>query len=150
MSKNNKMKLFQGQNVRTHWDEDKEQWFFSVQDIVQILSDSTDVKQYIKKMKSRNSELKNNWSTICTPVEMLAADGKRRKIQAANTEGILRIVQSIPSKKAEPFKQWLAKVGSERIDEIDDPELAFDRAMKSYLAKGYSKEWINENISDRH
>ncbi len=146
MSKDKKIKLFQGKNVRTHWDEESETWLFSVQDVVQILSESSDVKQYIKKMRTRNSELNSNWGTICTPVAMTAADGKKRKIQAANVRGILRIIQSIPSKKAEPFKQWLAKVGSERLDETDDPELAFDRAMKTYLAKGYSKEWINQRL----
>jgi BRO family, N-terminal domain len=146
MSKENKIQLFQEQKVRTHWDDDEEKWFFSVQDIVQILSDSKDVKQYIKRMRSRNPELNANWGTICTPLEMTAADGKLRKIQAADTEGILRIIQSIPSKKAEPFKQWLAKVGAERIEETEDPELAFDRAMETYLAKGYSKEWINQRL----
>lgn len=146
MKEKSKLQLFENQNVRTHWDEENEKWFFSVQDIVQILSESKDVKQYIKKIRSRNTELNNNWGTICTPVEMIAVDGKKRKIQAADTEGILRIIQSIPSKKAEPFKQWLAKVGAERIDETEDPELAFDRAMETYLAKGYSKQWINQRL----
>lgn len=144
--KQNKIQLFQDQKIRTYWDEEKEAWYFSVQDVVQVLSESRDVKQYIKKMKSRNSELGSNWGTICTPVKMVASDGKLRNIQASDTEGIFRIIQSIPSPKAEPFKKWLAKVGAERIDEIDDPELAFDRAMKSYLAKGYSKEWINQRL----
>ena len=139
MSKEDKIQLFQEQSIRTHWDEDQEQWFFSVQDIVQILSESKDVKQYIKRMRSRNSALNSNWGTICTPLKMLAADGKMRKIQTSDTEGILRIIQSIPSGKAEPFKQWLAKVGAERIDEIEDPEKAFERAMETYLKKGYSK-----------
>jgi len=142
----NKIQLFQEQKVRTHWDDEKEKWYFSVQDVVQILSDSRDVKQYIKRMRSRNSELNLNWGTICTPIQMIAADGKRRKIQASDMEGILRIIQSIPSPKAEPFKMWLAKVGSERIDEIDDPELAFERAMETYFKKGYSKEWINQRL----
>ncbi len=142
----NKIQLFQEQKVRTHWDEEQERWYFSVQDVVQILTDSKDAKQYIKRMRSRDSELNSNWGTICTPLQMLAADGKMRKIQASDTEGLFRIIQSIPSKKAEPFKQWLAKVGSERVDEIDDPELAFDRAMKTYLAKGYSKAWINQRL----
>ena len=146
MNKKNKLQLFQEQSVRTHWDEDLEKWFFSVQDIVQILSESKDVKQYIKRMRSRNSELSANWGTICTPLKMKAADGKMRKIQAADMEGILRIIQSIPSPKAEPFKLWLAKVGAERIEETADPELAFDRAMETYLAKGYSKEWINQRL----
>jgi prophage antirepressor-like protein len=110
MSEENKIQLFQNQNVRTHWDEENEKWFFSVQNIVQILSESNDVKQYIKKMRSRNTELSNNWGTICTPLEMIAAD----------TEQLLRLIQSIPSKKAEPFKQWLAKVGAERIEETED------------------------------
>lgn len=131
MKKENSLKIFQEHSVRTHWDDEQEKWYFSVQDVVQILSESTDVKQYIKKMRTRDSELSNNWGTICTPLPMLAADGKIRKIKAADTEGVLRIIQSIPSPKAEPFKRWLAKVGSERIDETEDPELAFDRAMET-------------------
>ncbi len=146
MTKENKIQLFQQQAVRTFWDEQKEKWFFSVQDVIQILSESTDIKQYIKKMRSRDSELNSNWGTICTPVVMLAADGKKRKIQASDTQGLFRIIQSIPSTKAEPFKLWLAKVGAERIDEIEDPELAFDRAMETYIAKGYSKDWINQRL----
>ena len=146
MSKETAIKLFEQKQVRTLWNEDEEKWYFSVQDVVEILSESADVKQYIKKMRSRNPELNSNWGTICTPLKMLAADGKMRKIQTADTEGILRIIQSIPSKKAEPFKQWLAKVGSERIDEIEDPELAFERAMETYLKKGYSKDWINQRL----
>ncbi len=146
MKKDTSIKLFNQKQVRTHWDNEKEKWYFSVQDIVEILSESKDVKQYIKRMRTRNTELNLNWGTICTPVAMRAADGKMRKIQASDTEGILRLVQSIPSKKAEPFKQWLAKVGSQRIDEIDDPELAFERAMETYLKKGYSKDWINQRL----
>ncbi|OIR24728.1 BRO family protein [Bathymodiolus thermophilus thioautotrophic gill symbiont] len=146
MKKENKPQLFQHQNIRTHWSEESEKWYFSVQDIVQVLSESNDVKQYIKRIRSRNTELNTNWGTICTPVKMMAIDGKNRKIQAADTEGILRIIQSIPSKKAEPFKLWLAKVGAERIEETEDPELAFNRAMETYLAKGYSKEWINQRL----
>jgi hypothetical protein len=146
MNKANKIQLFQDQSIRTHWDEDKELWYFSVQDVVQVLSDSKDVKQYIKKMRSRDSELSSNWGTICTPVKMTASDGKLRNIQASDTEGIFRIIQSIPSPKAEPFKRWLAKVGAERMDETEDPELAFDRAMATYLKKGYSKEWINQRL----
>ena len=144
--KPNKIKLFQEKKVRTHWDEEQEKWYFSVQDVVQILSESKDVKQYIKRMRSRDEKLNSNWSTICTPLQMLAADGKMRKIQASDTEGLFRIIQSIPSPKAEPFKRWLAKVGAERVEETEDPELAFDRAMKTYLAKGYSKEWINQRL----
>lgn len=146
MDKEKKIQLFQEQKVRTHWDEEQEKWYFSVQDVVQILSESKDVKQYIKKMRSRDTELNSNWGTICTLLPMLAADGKMRKIQASDTEGLFRIIQSISSKKAEPFKQWLAKVGAERVEETEDPELAFDRAMQTYLAKGYSKEWINQRL----
>ncbi len=142
----NKTQLFQEQKVRTHWDDEQEKWYFSVQDVVEILAETSNVKDYIKKMKKRDKELNSNWGTICPLVQMQAADGKMRKIQASDTEGLFRIIQSIRSKKAEPFKQWLAKVGSERIDEIEDPELAFDRAMQTYLAKGYSKEWINQRL----
>ena len=146
MNKETAIKLFEQKQVRTLWNEDEEKWYFSVQDVVEILSESANIKQYIKKMRSRNPELNTNWGTICTPLKMLAADGKMRKIQTSDTEGILRIIQSIPSKKAEPFKQWLAKVGAERIDEIEDPEKAFERAMETYLKKGYSKNWINQRL----
>lgn len=110
------LELFEDRKIRTAWDEAQEEWYFSVIDVVAVLTDSADPKQYIKKMRTRDAELSRNWGTICTPVEMIAADGKKRKIQAANTEGILRIVQSIPSPKAEPFKLWLAHVGRERIE----------------------------------
>lgn len=127
MSKENKLELFQNQSIRTHWDENSEKWFFSVQDIVQLLSESKDVKQYIKKLRSRNTELSANWGAICTLVAMTATDGKQRKIQAADTEGVLRIIQSIPSKKVEPFKLWLAKVikmpqrGNTFVDNYSNP-----------------------------
>ncbi len=140
------VKLFEQQQIRTHWDDEQEKWYFSVQDVVLVLTESKDVKQYIKRIKSRDTELNSNWGTICTLVEMTASDGKIRKIQAADTEGLFRIIQSIPSPKADPFKRWLAKVGAERIDEIDNPELSIDRAMETYLKKGYSKEWINQRL----
>lgn len=140
------IKLFESKKIRSVWNEEDEKWYFSVQDVVEILTDSTDIKQYIKKLKSRDPQLFANWGTICTLVEMTAADGKKRKIQAANTESLFRIIQSIPSAKAEPFKQWLAKVGYERIEETEDPELSFDRAMETYLAKGYTKSWINQRL----
>ncbi|MBC8487397.1 MAG: Bro-N domain-containing protein [Bacteroidetes bacterium] len=146
MDKENAIKLFDQKQVRVHWDDDQEKWYFSVQDVVEILSESRDVKQYVKRMRSRDAELNANWGTICTPLPMLATDGKLRKIQAADTEGLLRIIQSIPSPKAEPFKRWLAKVGAERIEETEDPEKAFDRAMETYLKKGYSKEWVNQRL----
>lgn len=144
MKKETAIKLFNDNKVRVLWDDELEKWYFSVQDIVQILSESSDVKQYIKKMRSRDMELSINWGTICTLLPMLAADGKIRKIQTTDTEGVLRIIQSIPSPKAEPFKR--SKVGAERIEETEDPELAFERAMDTYLKKGYSKEWINQRL----
>ena len=146
MDENNSIQLFEDRKIRTDWDEEKEEWYFSVQDVVAVLSESTDPKQYIKKMRARDPQLSANWGTICTPVQMLAADGKQRKVQAANTEGILRIIQSIPSPKAEPFKRWLAQVGRERIEETIDPEQAIDRALETYLKKGYSEDWIHQRI----
>lgn len=146
MAENNSIQLFEDRKIRTAWDEEKEEWYFSVQDVVAVLSESTDPKQYIKKMRARDSQLSANWGTICTPVQMLAADGKQRKVQAANTEGILRIIQSIPSPKAEPFKRWLAQVGRERIEETIDPEQAIDRALETYQKKGYDADWIHQRI----
>lgn len=142
----NNIQLFENRKIRTAWDNENEEWYFSVSDVVEILTDSKDVKQYIKKMRSRDPELNLKWGTICTPVEMIANDGKKRKIQAADTKGILRIIQSIPSPKAEPFKQWLAQVGAERIEETIDPELTIDRALETYLKKGYTREWINQRL----
>ncbi len=146
MNYTNTVRLFQEQKVRTHWDEEQEKWYFSIQDVVEILTDTTNAKDYIKKMKKRDAELEFKWGTICPLVKMPTKDGKMRKIQASDTEGLFRIIQSIPSKKAEPFKQWLAKVGADRVDEIEDPELGFDRAMQTYLSKGYSKQWINQRL----
>lgn len=146
MSSNDKIQIFESQQIRTAWNDEQEEWYFSVQDVVAVLTDSADPKQYIKKMRTRDPELSSNWGTICTPVEMTAADGKRRKIQAANVEGILRIIQSIPSSKAEPFKLWMAQVGRERIEETIDPELTIDRALETYVRKGYSREWINQRL----
>lgn len=146
MDENNSIQLFEDRKIRTAWDEEKEEWYFSVQDVVAVLSESTDPKQYIKKMRTRDPQVSANWGTICTPVQMLAADGKQRKVQAANTEGILRIIQSIPSPKAEPFKRWLAQVGRERIEETIDPEQAIDRALETYQKKGYDADWIHQRI----
>ena len=143
---NHAIQLFEDQKIRVAWDAEREEWYFSVQDVVAVLSESTDPKQYIKKMRARDPQLSANWGTICTPVQMLAADGKQRKVQAANIEGILRIIQSVPSKKAEPFKAWLAMVGREQIEETIDPEQAIDRALETYLKKGYSEEWIHQRL----
>ena len=142
----NSIKLFESKNIRSVWNEVEEKWYFSVHDIVFVLTDSTDVKQYVKRILSRDSSLKLKWGTICTLVEMKAADGKNRKILAANSKGLLRLIQSIPSPKAEPFKLWLAQVGSERIDEIENPELAIQRTRETYKLKGYSDEWIEKRL----
>lgn len=146
MAENTDIQQFEQQMIRTAWDEQTEEWYFSVQDVIAVLTDSKDPKQYIKKMRTREPELNSNWGTICTPVQMVAADGKKRKVQAANTEGILRIIQSIPSPKAEPFKLWLAQVGRERIEETIDPEQAIDRALETYLKKGYTEDWVHQRI----
>ncbi len=148
---NNKLALFEEKEIRKTWKENK--WYFSIVDVVYALTDSNDPKQYIKKLKSREYELRNNWGTICTLLEMPTKDGKIRKIQMSDTKGILRIIQSIPSHKAEPFKRWLARVGSERIEEINNPELAMDRMKQIYEKKGYSKSWIEQRergITTRH
>ena len=142
----NEIKIFNDKQVRTVWDDEKEEWFFSVVDVVEILTESKDPKQYIKKMRSRDEQLNLNWGTICTLVKMPGKDGKNREIQASTTEGILRIVQSIPSPKAEPFKMWHAKVGAERLDEIADPEKAIVRGADYYRAKGYTENWINQRL----
>lgn len=132
--------------IRKVWNASEEEWYFSVVDVCQYLTDSADPSQYIKKMRQRDPMLNNNWGTICTHVKMPAKDGKLRLQQAANAQGILRLIQSIPSPKAEPFKQWLAKVGSERLDEIADPELAMQRGVAYYKAKGYSDAWISQRL----
>lgn len=132
--------------VRKVWHAQEEEWYFSIVDVINVLTESSDPKQYVKKLRSRDSELADNWGTICTPIQMIASDGKMRKIQATNTEGLLRIIQSIPSKKAEPFKQWLAMVGKQRLDEEADPQIAIDRAIESYRNKGYSEKWIAQRM----
>lgn len=144
--KKNSIKLFEEHKVRTSWNSEEEKWYFSIEDVVFVLTDSIDVKQYIKKMRKRDPELNSNWGTICTHVQMLAKDGKNRKIMASDVKGVLRLVQSIPSPKAEPFKLWLAKVGSERIDEMQDPEIAINRALQHYRNLGYSEAWINQRL----
>ena len=140
------IKLFQDKKIRSVWNDEEEQWYFSVVDVVEALTDSADPKQYIKKLRSRDEGLNTNWGTICTPVEMIALDGKRRKIQAANVKGLFRIIQSIPSPKAEPFKQWLAQMGYERMLEIENPELAQERMKQLYEQKGYPKDWIDKRL----
>ena len=140
------IKLFESKQIRSVWNEAEQKWYFSVQDIIEILTDTANAKDYIKKMKKRDAALNSNWGTICPLVEMEAADGKKRKVQAANTQGLLRIIQSIPSPKAEPFKLWLAQVGSDRLDEIENPELAAQRTRELYKLKGYPDDWIEKRM----
>ncbi len=140
------IKLFQDKKIRSVWNDEEEQWYFSVVDVVEALTNSNDPKQYIKRMRSRDEALNSNWGTICTPLEMIAIDGKRRKVQTANVKGLFRIIQSIPSPKAEPFKQWLAQVGYERMLEIENPELAQERMKELYEKKGYPKDWIDKRL----
>lgn len=142
----NEIKLFQDKRIRTAWNEEEEQWYFSVEDVIAALTDSADPKQYVKRMRSRDMQLHLNWGTICTQVEMYANDGKRRRIMAANVKSLFRIIQSIPSPKAEPFKQWLAQVGYDRILEIENPELAQERMKSLYEQKGYPKDWIDKRL----
>ena len=140
------IQLFEGKKVRIAWNAEQEKYYFSVADIVQVLTDSGDVKQYVKKMRVRDPELNAKWGTICTPVEMLAPDGKYHKTNASDLKGIFRIIESIPSPKAEPVRQWLAEVGAQRVDQMIDPELTFQMAVEDYRRQGYSDRWINERM----
>ena len=141
-----KLKLFNEKQIRTSWNANEEEWYFSVLDVITVLTDSVDPKQYIKKMRARDPELNSSWGTICTLTKLQAADGKYYNTTVATAKGILRLIQSIPSPKAEPFKMWLAQVGSERLDEIADPEKAFNRGVEFYRSKGYSDEWITQRM----
>ena len=140
------IKLYENKEIRSVWDEEKEEWYFSVVDVVGVLSESKNPTDYLKKMRKRDVQLAFYIGTNCPQVEMKSSSGKKRKRLAGNMKDIFRIIQSIPSPKAEPFKLWLAEVGKERIDEIVDPELTIDRALETYLKKGYSREWINQRL----
>ena len=140
------MQLFEDQPVRTAWDEEHEEWYFSIVDVVGVLTESKDPTTYWRKLKQRLKEEGNETVTNCHGLKMKAADGKRRLTDVANTEQLLRIIQSIPSKKAEPFKMWLAEVGRERIEETLDPELIAERLVSTYERKGYTREWINQRL----
>ena len=146
MTKKETLKLFEERKVRTVWDDEKEKWYFSIVDVVSVLTDSVDATAYWRKLKQRLKEEGNETVTNCHGLKMTAADGKKRKTDVATTEQLLRLIQSIPSPKAEPFKMWLAQVGRERIEETIDPELTIDRALETYLKKGYSREWINQRL----
>jgi hypothetical protein len=140
------IKLFETQEVRAEWDADRELWFFSIVDVIKVLTQSANPRTYWSVLKNRLKKEGSELATKCSQLKMKSVDGKSYLTDVANTEQLLRLVQSIPSPKAEPFKQWLARVGYERIEETEDPELAFDRAMETYLKKGYSKEWINQRL----
>ncbi|MBK8398534.1 MAG: Bro-N domain-containing protein [Leptospiraceae bacterium] len=149
MSKKSTVKIFETKQVRTHWDEEQEKWYFSIVDVVAILTGQADyqlARNYWKVLKSRLLKEGNETVTNCNRLKLIAEDGKMRETDVADTEQIFRLIQSIPSPKAEPFKVWLAQVGRERIDEIEDPEIGIDRLMETYLRKGYSKEWINQRL----
>jgi hypothetical protein len=141
------IKLFESKKVRTHWDEEKELWFFSIIDVIEILTDSNNPRRYWSDLKRKlEEEGFGQLYDIIVQLKLESSDGKKYLTDCTDTQGLLRIIQSIPSPKAEPFKQWLAQVGYERIEEDEDPELSFDRAMETYLAKGYSKNWINQRL----
>lgn len=147
MTKDEAVKIFNRQRVRTHWDEEAEKWYFSIVDVVAILTDSADPNNYWKVLKSRLVKEGNKSVTNCNRLKMRSPkDGKYYKTDVADTEQLLRLVQSIPSPKAEPFKLWLAEVGYERLEEAEDPEKSIDRAVEMYLRKGYSKEWVNQRL----
>lgn len=141
------IKMFEGSQIRSVWDNEREEWYFSIVDVVDSLTESNNPRDYWYRVKKRMSEEeKNELSTICRQLKLKAPDGKMRLTDVADMQGIFRIIQSVPSPKAEPFKMWLAEVGKERIDEIIDPELTIDRALEGYARKGYSREWINQRL----
>jgi hypothetical protein len=146
VSSDNEVQLFENKQIRSVWDEERQEWLFSVVDAVGVLSDSIDPAAYWRKLKQRLKDEGNETVTKCHGLKMLAPDGKMRLTDVANTEQLLRLIQSVPSPKAEPFKLWLAMVGKERIDETIDPELTIDRALDTYLRKGYGREWINQRL----
>ena len=143
---NNNIQLFEDQPIRTAWVEDEEEWYFSIVDVVQVLTESADGRKYWNKLKQRLKDEGSQLVTNCHQLRMTAQDGKKRLTDVANTEQLLRLIQSIPSKKAEPFKLWLAQVGRERIEETIDPELTIDRALETYARLGYDADWINQRL----
>jgi BRO family, N-terminal domain len=146
MTKETVVKLFEQKQVRSVWNEEYEKWYFSIVDVVGILSDSPNPNNYWKVLKNRLKKEGSQLVTDCNQLKMLSSDGKYYKTDVADTEQLFRLIQSVPSPNAEPFKLWLAKVGSERLDEIADPEIGIDRLMETYLKKGYSKEWVNQRL----
>ena len=141
-----KIQRFEDQPIRTAWDDENEEWYFAIVDVVAVLTESPNPQAYWRVMKKRLKDEGNETVTNCNALKLRAADGKQRLTDVANTEQLLRLIQSIPSRRAEPFKLWLAQVGRERIEETIDPELTIDRALETYLKKGYSREWINQRL----
>jgi hypothetical protein len=146
MTKDSAIKLFNERQIRTHWDEEAEKWYFSIVDVVGVLTESENPNNYWKVLKNRLKKEGSELVTNCNQLKMISSDGKYYKTDVADTEQLLRLIQTIPSPKAEPFKMWLARVGRERLDEIDDPEIGIDRLMETYLRKGYTKDWINQRL----
>lgn len=146
MSKKEALKIFENNNVRVVWDDEQQEWYFCVVDVIEVLTDSINPTDYLKKMRKRDPELNVYMGTNCPQVLMTTSTGKRRKTLAANSEQLFRIIQSIPSSKAEPFKQWMAQVASLRLDQMQDPELSIDQAIIDYKRLGYSDAWINQRI----
>ena len=142
----NNIKLFQEKKIRSVWNEEEQQWYFSVVDVVGVLTDSVNPTDYLKKMRKRDEELATYLGTTCPQVEMVTDTGKKRKTLAANVQALFRIIQSIPSPKAEPFKLWMAQVAKERLDRMQDPELSIQQAMLDYKRLGYSDNWINQRL----
>lgn len=142
----NDIKLFEGNKIRSSWNSEKEEWYFSIIDILGVLTESENPRKYWSVLKTRLKKEGNELATICSQLKMKASDGKMRKTDVADMQGVFRTIQSVPSPKAEPFKMWLAEVGKERIDETVDPELTIDRALETYLKKGYTREWINQRL----
>lgn len=140
------IQLFADKQIRTYWDDDKELYFFCIIDVVEALTDSNDPKQYIKRMRQRDPVLNSVWGTICTPHQFLSSDGKRHQANCASLGGVLRIIQSIPSPKAEPFKRWLAQVGADRLHQMQDPELGIQQSLADFKRLGYSDNWINQRL----
>ena len=146
MGTQQELKVFDDKLIRTFWDDVEEKWYFSIADVVAVITDSSDVKQYIKRLRQRDPELRAVWGTICTPHQFISTDGKPHSSNCSSLEGIFRIIQSITSKKAEPFKRWLAQVGAERIHQMQDPELGIQQSLQDYKRLGYSDNWINQRL----
>lgn len=140
------LKLFGHKQIRTYWDEEQEMYYFCIVDVVEALTESTDPKQYIKRIRQRDAELNSVWGTICTPHQFISTDGKRHNVNCTTLGGIFRIIQSIPSHKAEPFKRWLSDVGAERIHQMQDPELGIQQSLQDFKRLGYSENWINQRL----